>query len=71
MFLETRCLFRHCLNANRNELDVEYEVHPLMVTRYFKMNGVDNIIFNSEFSIGCICELSGAALFRPVCTADP
>ena len=71
MFLETRCLFTHCLKANRTEHDFEYEVHPLMVTRYFKMNGMDNKIFNSEFSIGCICERSGNSLDRPECPANP
>ena len=71
MFLETRCLFKDCLNANRNDFDVEYDVHPLKVTRYFKMNGMDNKIFNAEFSLGCICERSVNSLKRPECPANP
>ena len=67
MILETRCLFHICLDASRTNFDISYEVHPLMVTRYFKMNGIDNKIFNSEFSIGCICERSAASLDRPIC----
>ena len=70
MFLETRCLFHIFLNANQILFDISYKVHPLMVTLYFKMNGVDNKIFNFEFNIGCICEHSAASLHRPVGNTD-